>query len=159
MQNALVCQGNSLLIYMCKIHVLSNLLLIYKCKLDTLEYPALSRLIGKMKSSKQNFSEEKFLHIHDIGSTGVTHAAVGRIPGLMYQKLDLGRQIASSLTSSRSSLVVMMLGADGEYVIDSDMCAAVLAAVQVCRLTSLAHVTSSTKITSNAFFRCRYIFF
>ena len=59
------------------------------------KYRFAPRLVGKLRAAGQlpSLSEDKIFFSHDIGSSGVCHAAIARVPLLMYQKLDLARKV------------------------------------------------------------------
>jgi len=61
--------------------------------LEDSQLPVSKSFINKLKSAKHNLSREKFLHVFDVGIDSVCNVAVGRIPKLSYEKLELGRKV------------------------------------------------------------------
>lgn len=119
-------------------------------------YTFLDKYLSKLSHAKQSIKEDKFLYTYDIGMDKELKVSLARIPLLMYQKLDLAKQIVSGL--SGNSVVVHALTENGDVIMDPDMASAIVAAMQTSRFSmpSFKKSTGSTSIptavTSTAYF-------
>ena len=83
----------------------------------------------------ETLTEDKFFYHHDVGSESVCRVGIARIPYNMYQKLELGKIVASTFGSSKPLEVVMIDSSRDIIVLDSQMCKAIVGGMQMNSFT------------------------